>query len=472
MNYYGFTSLFNGVVVLAISFYLFSRQRQNDLYQSCAFFSMSVGLWCIFYALWQVQTTKIEALIYIRLAMVPCYAIPFAFLWLVLKMTNGRPKLWLKTFLLISLAVFMILGFTPLMIRDVAPVPGFDFWPRPGHVMNFFVPVFFILVLISYGILWKGYHAAQNMRRWQIKWVALSLLPGWIGGATNWCLWYGIPVPPVAHIFVGVGFLVLFYAVIRGRLFDIDAITDLVQEAKLSALGIMATSINHEVRNPLFVIKGLAETLLERPDTGQEKIRDIAQRTVAQADRALEIIHNFSAYAKRQSSKIFDKQSLDVKEVLESIVPLVCSELALDQIRLQVNVPLKTMVCADRHSMEEIFINLIVNACQAMPNGGEIRISATPSRPGLEKHLKTGSLEGEKHRVLITVADTGPGIPKDQLARIFEPFYTTKASGTGLGLYVVKQLVEKNGGRVQVHSKPGNGTAFCISLLSPMRDKP
>ncbi|MDD5226129.1 MAG: ATP-binding protein [Candidatus Omnitrophica bacterium] len=455
MNYYGLTSLFNGIVVLAVGFYLLSRQKQNSLYQSFAAFSTSVGLWCVFYALWQVQTNRESALFCSRLLMLFCYFIPFSFLWFILKLTGKPCGPWQSAALLAAPLFFAAFSFSPLMIKDVSPALSFNFWPRPGYLMNFYVPIFFLLVLISYWLLWKAYLTARDTQRWQIKWVSLAILPGWIGGTTNWCLWYDIPVPPVAHIFVGVGFLLLFYATIRGRLFDIDTITDLVQEAKLSALGIMATSINHEVRNPLFVIKGLAEILLERPDTDQEKIRDIAGRTVAQAERALEIIRNFSSYAKRQSSKTFDKQSLDVKEVLESVVPLVCSELALDKIRLQMNIPSKTMVCADRHSLEEIFINLIVNACQAMPGGGEIVISAKEEKPW--------------HSIM--VRDTGPGLSFDQLRRIFEPFYTTKASGTGLGLYVVKQLVEKNGGRVQVHSKPGSGTAFSISLPSQVVDK-
>jgi signal transduction histidine kinase len=477
MNYYGLTSLFNGIVVLAVGFYLLSRQKQNGLYQSFAAFSSSVGLWCVFYALWQVQTNKEAALFCSRLLMLFCYFIPFSFSWFVLKLT-GRPyKPWQPVVLLAAPLFFAAFSFSPLMIRDVLPAMSFDFWPRPGYLMNFYVPIFFSQVLIAHWFLWKAYLAARDTQRWQIKWVSLAILPGWIGGATNWCLWYDIPVPPVAHIFVGVAFLLLFYATIRGRLFDIDVITDLVQEAKLSALGIMATSINHEVRNPLFVIKGLAETLLERPDAGQEKIRDIAQRTVAQAERALEIIHNFSAYAKRQSSKTFDKQPLDVKEVVESVVPLVCSELALDKIRLQINIPPKTMACADRHSLEEIFINLIVNACQAMPHGGEIKIMAagTGSFPegkgACPSYGKKGSgtilqgkMEPDPDNVIITISDTGSGIPKDQLNRIFEPFYTTKASGTGLGLYVVKQLVEKNGGRVEVRSEISHGTVFTILL--------
>ncbi|HOX11028.1 MAG TPA: ATP-binding protein [Candidatus Moranbacteria bacterium] len=474
MNYYAFTSLFNGAVVLAISFYLFFRQRQNDLYQSCAIFAMCIGLWCIFYAVWQMQHSYHEALTYIRLAMIPCYAIPFAFLWFALKLTNTSYHSWQPAALLAILLFFMFFSFNPLMIRSVEPVTGFNFWPRPGVLMNLYVSLFFLIILLGYWFLWQAYRNARDTRRWQIRWVMLSLLPGWLGGATNWCLWYGIPVPPVAHIFVGVGFLLLFYAIVRGRLFDVDVLADLVQEAKLSALGIMATSINHEVRNPLFVIKGLAETLLERDDADRAKVKDIAQRTLAQADRALEIIKNFSEYAKRQSSKTFDKAPLDLREILEGIVPFVRSELALDKITLILTIPTGTTIQADRHSVEEIFLNLIVNACQAMPGGGEIKITAKTGDPGLgtspsffskpraTSPCLSGRQADERVPVIVTIQDNGPGIPAEQLTHIFEPFYTTKSSGTGLGLYVVRQLIEKNRGRIEAQSTQGVGATFTI----------
>ncbi|MFH0985911.1 MAG: ATP-binding protein [Candidatus Omnitrophota bacterium] len=466
MNYYGFSSLFNGIVVLTVGFYLLSRQRQNGLYQSFAVFSACVGLWCIFYSFWQAQTSKAEALMYMRLAMIPCYPIPFAFLWFVLTLVGVKKRCWWLPVVIGTPLVFMIFGFSPFMLADMVPKLNFKFWSVPGALMHFYVFLFCIVVLYSYGVLIQGFKKASGIQKWQIKWVMLSLLPSWVGGATNWFLWYDIPIPPVAHFFIGVGFLILAYAIVRSRLFDVDALADYVQEAKLSALGIMATSINHEVRNPLFVIRGLAETLRDRPDTAPEKIKDIAQRAMAQADRALEIIRNFSEYAKRQSSKTFDKTPLDVREILDSIVPLVASELALDQIRLQVNIPAKTMVCVDRHSLEEIFINLIVNACQAMPNGGEIEITAETGDRGQGTcgPVAHPGLREVQPRVLIKVIDTGPGLAQDQLSRIFEPFYTTKASGTGLGLYVVKQLVGKNGGKISVASIPGKGTTFTITL--------
>lgn len=449
MNYYSIVSLFNGVVILCVGFYLLSHQRQNSLYQSFAAFSASVGLWCIFYTLWQIQTSKDVALFCSRLLMLFCYFIPSTFLWFVLNLAGWRGKRWHSFALMGPSFIFALLSFTPLMIRDVEPKLEFPFWPMPGYMMHVFVLMFVCGVIFSFWTLWRAYGTAEGVRRWQIRWVGLILLPGWIGGVTNWFLWYNIPIPPISHFFVGVAFLILFFAIVRGRLFDIDAITDLVQEAKLSALGLMATSINHEVRNPLFVIKGLAETLLDKEDTNSpEMIKDIARRTIAQADRALEIIRNFSEYAKRQNSKTFDMEELDLREVLERVVPFVRSELALDNIKLTVNVPSKTAVYADQHSLEEIFLNLIVNACQAMKNSGEIEITT----------------EEEKPWVSIKIRDTGQGLAPEQLDRIFEPFYTTKSSGTGLGLYVVSQLVGKNKGKVEVHSTLGHGTVFTVTL--------
>ncbi len=459
MNYYALTSLFNGVVVLLVGFYLLFQQRQNNLYKSCAVLSMCVGLWCVFYSFWQVQSSYQDALTYMRLAMMFCYPIPFSFFWFSLKLIHAPLRPWQGISLLGIPLCFMIFSFSSLMIPEMRPVAGFNFWPRPGILMNFYVVIFLGMVLLSYGLLWRGYFAANGFSRRQIQWVMLALLPAWLGGATNWCLWYDIPVPPIAHFFVGVGFLLLFYAIARSRLFDVDVITDLVREAKLSALGIMATSINHEVRNPLFVIRGLAETQLERlrepvemnREQLAEKTREMLEKTIQQTDRALGIIRNFSDYAKRQSSKVLDKRSLDLKEILEGIVPFIRSELTLDSIQLHLTVPQGTLVFADQHSLEEILLNLIVNACQAIKEtsvGGDIHITA----------------KEDASWTVIKIRDTGPGLAPDQLERIFEPFYTTKTSGTGLGLYVVKQLVEKNGGRVEALACNGSGTTFILAF--------
>jgi len=459
MNYYAVVSLFNGVVVLCIGFYLLSCQRQNPLYQSFAAFAACVGLWCVFYAVWQIQTTKSEALMYMRLAMMAVYPAPFAFLLFVLNLVGWNQKRWVSLSIFGTAFFFMLFGFTRLMIKDMVPVRGFPFWPDPGILMHCYLSVFVSMVLFSYGILFRAYRNSQGIQKWQIQWVIWTLLPGWIGGGSNWFLWYGIPVLPIPNFFVGAGFLILSYGIIRSRLFDIDALTDFVQEAKLSALGIMATSINHEVRNPLFVIRGLAETQLDRLNVTTEgereqlvpKLKEMLLKTIQQTDKAIEIIRSFSEYSKRQSAKTLEKRRLDLRSVLESIIPLVRSELALDEIRLNVDIPSGTSIFADQHSVEEIFLNLIVNACQAIKEtsgGGDIHITAKEESPW----------------TVIKVRDTGPGLAPDQLERVFEPFYTTKTSGTGLGLYVVKQLIRKNGGRVEVLACNGSGTAFILAF--------
>jgi len=193
------------------------------------------------------------------------------------------------------------------------------------------------------------------------------------------------------------------------------------------------------------------------------------KRSMDQADRAMDIIKRISIFAKAGIEGEMKFEAISVAEVLEDILPLVRYELAANSIVLTREIPKDLPeVWADRRYLEEIFFNLIVNACQALKEtgkAGEIRVNARVdpnTHPvcdiGLPKH--TPGVE----RVFVTVEDIGPGISKEQLNRIFEPFYTTKALGTGLGLYVVKQLVEKNGGKVDVRSRMGEGTSFTITL--------
>ena len=136
--------------------------------------------------------------------------------------------------------------------------------------------------------------------------------------------------------------------------------------------------------------------------------------------------------------------------MLENILPLVRHELVLDKIQLIQNIPSNLLpIRADRRHIEEILFNLIVNACQAMKEkGGRIEVSA----------------EQYKEIVKVKIDDSGPGISSEQLRRIFEPFYTTKEEGTGLGLHVVKQLIERNGGSISVKSKIGFGTVFLLEF--------
>lgn len=448
MNYYAFIGFFNGLVTLSVGVYVLLRNKRSSLYRSFAIFALSGGFWSIFYGIWQFQVNKEAALFFIRLAMLPCYFICFSFLGFSLYVTRKTLKKW-QLFLIYGTPFFFTLfSFTKLMIKNVEQRLPFPFWPVPGFLSHFYVISFFAILGIAFWILISNFLKAQGSYRWQLKWVIITTIPIWVGGSTNWFLWYNIPIPPAPNFFVGIGFLVLFYVIIRNRLLDVDVLADFVHEAKLSAIGILAASINHEIKNPLYVIKGLAELHLEK-DSLTDKSKEIMKKTICQTNRALEIMKNFNVFIKRQTAKNPEKEMINLKQLLENIQPLVKSEFDIKKIKFILDVPEHVRIYFDKCSLEEIFFNLIVNACHAMANGGELRIKAKDNKEELE----------------ISVKDTGLGMAPDQTRQVFEPFYSTRGTaGTGLGLYVVKQLIERNNGKITVKSVLNEGTVFTLKF--------
>ncbi len=361
---------------------------------------------------------------------------------------------FLKILYVVSILIACF-SFSPWFIPGVKPMVGFKYYSQAGPLYWFFAVIFFTIVPLSFSEIYKKMKISIGYERQQLKGLFVTSLIGYVGGSPTFFPIFGISFPQYTLVLLPFYPFMLAYFMIKQKLFDVSVLADAIQTAKLTALGVIAASINHEIRNPLFVIKGLAETLAERvvdPLANKEQVlakaKEIADKTIVQTDRVLGIIKSFSSYAKRETDKVYEKQRVRVQAVVEHILPFVESELSLKKITILQNIPMDLEVFADVQSLEEIFINLIVNACQAMPAGGEIRVSAQAA--------------GEA--VGIEVSDTGPGISKEALTRIFEPFYTTKTSGTGLGLYVVKQLVEKNSGRIDVQSEPGVGTVFFITF--------
>jgi signal transduction histidine kinase len=142
---------------------------------------------------------------------------------------------------------------------------------------------------------------------------------------------------------------------------------------------------------------------------------------------------------------------VDLRHLLEGTCELLKGELAKQQISVVPSfAPDVPQVMADPEQLQQVFLNLLLNAIQAMPQGGSI--------------ILTTSVGAEGEEVQITVADTGRGIPPEHLSRIFDPFFTTKEAGTGLGLAVSDRLVRAQGGRIAVRSEPGKGSVFTVVL--------
>jgi signal transduction histidine kinase len=221
----------------------------------------------------------------------------------------------------------------------------------------------------------------------------------------------------------------------------------LIQSEKLAAVGQLTAGIVHDVRNPLAVIKGLAEDLDEEPGL-TDYTRDSLATIRASANQANSIVSDLLKFA-RQSE--MDMRPQDLRDSIASATRLIEYLARKGKVQIRVDLPSEPVTATyDTLQIEQVIVNLITNAVQAMPEGGTI-------------HISLGEAEGA---VAVAVQDTGAGIPEEYLPKIFDPFFTTKpeGEGTGLGLSVSFGIVSHHGGRIEVESKLGEGTTFTILL--------
>jgi signal transduction histidine kinase len=222
---------------------------------------------------------------------------------------------------------------------------------------------------------------------------------------------------------------------------------------KLAALHTLSAGVAHELRNPLSAmdlnLHLLEEELRERaslPEQGARYLRVLN----AECRRLSVILDNFMKFARPGSVGLHE---VNVSALIEHIIALMQFEAEERKIRLEqaVEEPLPS-VMGDETAISQVLINVVVNAFHAMPNGGLCRIAAEIRRINGTRWL------------IVSVTDTGIGIKKEELARVFEPFYTTKSSGTGLGLAIAYRIMEDHGGTIQVSSTPGIGTTVVVTF--------
>ena len=218
---------------------------------------------------------------------------------------------------------------------------------------------------------------------------------------------------------------------------------------RLSALGQLSAGMAHEIRNPLGSIKGTAE-ILQEDFTPQDKKYEFLQIMLKEINRLDRILAEFLMFAKPASP---ERGIVKVNELLASVLSLVGQQASKNNVRIAAELNNDVTVRADEGLLRQAFLNLVLNAIQAMPEGGILRADAamTDGKAG-------------KRECSITIADSGPGISEENLKRLFNPFFTTKKEGTGLGLVITHRIVEAHGGAISVQSRANEGTIFTIKL--------
>ena len=229
---------------------------------------------------------------------------------------------------------------------------------------------------------------------------------------------------------------------------------EILRMDRLVSLGKLASGIAHELRNPLAGIKTTAQALGEELSRDDPK-REYLNRITKEIDRLNELLKTFFSFAKPQQLNLVH---CDIKAIINEIIPFLIKEIAEKGIHfVETYPPQLPKIKVDKNQMYQVFLNLFLNAIQAMPNGGELKIEVSP--------VISSSLDGLKKKLIkIIISDTGTGIPTNIVHKIFDPFFTTKPRGIGLGLSITYQIIKKHGGTIKVESQLEKGTSFVINL--------
>ncbi len=221
----------------------------------------------------------------------------------------------------------------------------------------------------------------------------------------------------------------------------------LIRSERLAAVGRMAAQITHEIRNPLASIALYVELLGDELDAQDSEGQRLAAGISKEIDRLSEITESYLRFVRLPKPK---REREDLGAMVANVLEFARAELSSAGVGLELSIaaPLPD-VAADENQIRQVLLNLARNAREAMPNGGTLRVDVSPSGP---EHVR------------LTMSDSGSGIAPEHLAKIFDPFFSTKDKGTGLGLALVQEIVAEHGGRIEVLTPAGGGTTFAITL--------
>jgi signal transduction histidine kinase len=223
---------------------------------------------------------------------------------------------------------------------------------------------------------------------------------------------------------------------------------ELVKSEKLAAIGQLASAVGHEIRNPLGVINNSCYFLSKRlKDTADETVKKHLKIIERKINSANLIVSDLLDFARKKPPNL---EEIALNDIVANALPNISIPENIKVITKLDEIP---PMLLDREQMARVFQNMILNAIQAMPEGGQLTIQTSKQGDSTE----------------MTFKDTGVGIPEENLPKLFTPLFSTKAKGMGLGLTICKQIVENHGGNITVESKVGEGTTFTVKL--PIRLK-
>lgn len=230
----------------------------------------------------------------------------------------------------------------------------------------------------------------------------------------------------------------------------------LVRSEKLASIGRLSAGIAHEINNPLFPLRINLEHMLEDIEHDEPIMKKDIEETLKSVERISRIVQRLLEFTGRDNSNQPDIETVDLGDVVNNVLSLSKKYLEYSKVNADISMPNLPLIYANRDQIEQVFLNIIINATAAMPDGGIITIN--------------GQLENDE--VVLEFTDTGIGIPENMIDKIFEPFVSTKEDGTGLGLFISYGIIENHQGSLDVRSAEGKGATFIVRLpIAPVKNE-
>ncbi|MCD6117907.1 PAS domain S-box protein [bacterium] len=227
--------------------------------------------------------------------------------------------------------------------------------------------------------------------------------------------------------------------------------SEVIRMDRLVSLGVLASGIAHEIKNPLAGIKTMAQACQEEFENDDPR-EEYLVRIVRQVNRLDDLLKTFFAYARPKKP---DRRPHKLSDIVQEVTRLLSKKFSTSTVECTEHYEsdLKSIL-VDSQQMQQVLLNLILNAIDAMPEGGRLEI----------KGVNIANVKNNRPLVLVSIQDTGEGIPQEKIETIFDPFYTSKPNGLGLGLSIVYRIINEHDGDIKVESKQGKGTIFYITL--------
>lgn len=542
MLYYTLSGVINAVTSTILGLIVYSRNKKSPLNRSFALFCLAVATWSWAYIFWPEapdRTTTLLAFqaLHVGAILVPVSYYRFTIVFLGLDSDrNKRRVLNLGYFLVLFFWAFV---FTPLYIKDMVPKFSFRYWAEPGILYHFYLLMFFGYAVYCWYLLFRGYQKSSGVMREQIRYVLLGTLIGFVGGSTNYPLWYNINIPPLGNSLVAIYVILVAIAIMKYHLFDIRVVLTellvlliasilLVQTltattflAKVLGFGILAlfgvagyflirsvireielraklevlygelkklddaksefiSIASHQLRTPLTAVKGYVSMILEK-SYGEvpDKMSQPLENVYASNERLIKLVNDILNISKIEAGKMemeWEKASLE--ELILDIINELKVKADTKNLYLKYEKPPKESpkgeqvpygagklptgqaetpipdITIDKTKIRQVILNIIDNSIKYTEKGGTT--------------VRMQIVDG---RLRIVVSDTGVGLEKNDIPRLFESFSRgrngsiARAEGTGLGLYIARRFIEMHQGRIWAESEgKGKGSTFFIEL--------